>query len=107
MGLTQDEVSELDAMSLPQLVAELKRAKLDHKGGRSQYLGVCEQSGKWRARYTGVSRRHAMCDSEEEAARMYDTFVLHAKGRYAFHTTDHSDCARLLTAEGAGPVSSV
>lgn len=110
VGLTQDEVRELDAMSLPQLLAELKRAKLAHKGGRSQYLGVCESyAGKWQARYgrVNVGRRNAMCDSEEEAARMYDTFVLHAKGRYAFHTTDHSDCARLLTSEGAGLVSSV
>lgn len=81
VGLTEEDMRALDALSLEQLLVQLKRAKLDHRQGKSKFRGVEQRhNGKWRARW-GRNKRSTAYTYEEEAARAYDRFALEEEGR--------------------------
>lgn len=81
VGLDAEEKRELGTMSMKQLLAELKRAKLAHKEGQSKYLGVRPSGRRWRVRHRRTSSNSRTCDTEVEAARQYDVWALENDGR--------------------------
>ena len=84
VGLTTEEMRALDAMTLEQLLAQLKRAHLQNRQpAKSGYRGVRQlSSGRWQARWKhNGTERSMIFDTGEEAARTYDRWVLQDCGR--------------------------
>lgn len=89
VGLSAEDMRVLDALSLEQLLAQLKRAQLQNRQGKNKYKGVQQvQSGRWQANWrggrgaSGTAFRCATFDDEDEAARAYDRFAMEEAGRY-------------------------
>ena len=85
VGLSADEMRALDAITLEQLLALLKRAHLQTRQAKFKYVGVRQtRSGRWKAeqgRSQDGRRRSQVFDTEDQAARAYDRRVLQELGR--------------------------
>lgn len=81
VGLSPEEMQALDAVTLEQLLAVLKRAHLQTRQTESTYRGVDPKSGRWRMRYrSSRMQRSAVFDHKEDAARAYDRWALQDSG---------------------------
>ena len=84
VGLSADEMRALDAITLEQLLALLKRAQLQFRQAKFKYVGVRQMdSGRWKAqcRRRDGSQCAKTFDTEDQAARMYDRWTLQELGR--------------------------
>jgi AP2 domain len=83
IGLSAEEMRALDAVTLEQLLALLKRAHLQHRQTKAKYVGVFNRgTGRWQARWRSQDApRSADFDTEDQAARAYDRWALQDLGR--------------------------
>ena len=83
VGLSAEEMRALDAVTLEQLLALLKRTHLQNRQAKSRYKGLSQRrNGKWQVKYQSRhAPRSADFDDENEAARMYDRWALQERGR--------------------------
>lgn len=91
--VTDEERSELDRISLEQLLATYAPAFCT---GVSGFRGVCKLTGAWvaQARIMGTKVQLGRFQIEEDAARAYDKAVFSVKGRYRpLHSSRWFRCA--------------
>ena len=83
IGLSAEEMRALDAVTLEQLLAQLKRVQLQTRQAKARYKGVHPMSsGRWRAQLRSHhATRSATFATEVQAARAYDRWALQELGR--------------------------